>query len=219
MVAKGFRERLCDKRATQEILVTELLFVFSGAHHIWYNYIEINTATYTHMYTNEYMQNWWNLNKVDGRYQFFFVLLIMQIYVIDGNWMKGIKDLSFCIFSYNCMWSVISENFIYLLYMPVCIYFTYKCMYTYTHRDMYVKVESVSHSVQLFETPMDYSKPGFSVHGILQVGIRDWVAILSTGSSRTKNWTPVSFITDSLPSEPPGKPIYMYVLYVCMCCA
>ena len=56
-------------------------------------------------------------------------------------------------------------------------------MYTYKHMYMSVKVESVSHSVQLFATPMDCSLPGSSVHGIHQVGIRDWVAILSIGSS------------------------------------
>ena len=31
--------------------------------------------------------------------------------------------------------------------------------------------------VQLFVTPMDYSLPGSSVHGILQAGILKWVAI------------------------------------------
>ena len=34
----------------------------------------------------------------------------------------------------------------------------------------------ISH-VQLFATPMDCSPPGSSVHGILQPGIREWVAI------------------------------------------
>ena len=38
--------------------------------------------------------------------------------------------------------------------------------------------------VQLFATPMDYSPPASSVHGILQAGILEWVAMpVSRGSS------------------------------------
>ena len=36
--------------------------------------------------------------------------------------------------------------------------------------------------VQLFCDPMDYSPPGFSVHGILQVRILEWLAISSPGN-------------------------------------
>ena len=50
---------------------------------------------------------------------------------------------------------------------------------------------------------MDYSPPGFSVHGILQARILEWVAMhFSRGSSRLRDQTQVA---DSLPSEPPGK--------------
>ena len=46
-----------------------------------------------------------------------------------------------------------------------------------------------------FCDPMDCSLPGFSVYGILQARVLEWVAIsLSRGSSRLKNWTPVSCI-------------------------
>ena len=31
--------------------------------------------------------------------------------------------------------------------------------------------------------PMDYSPPGFSVHGILQAGILEWIVMLSSGGS------------------------------------
>ena len=57
--------------------------------------------------------------------------------------------------------------------------------------------------------PMDYSPPGFSVREILQARILDRVAIPSTrGSSQPGDWTQVSTSqADSLPSEPPGKPI------------
>ena len=40
---------------------------------------------------------------------------------------------------------------------------------------MHVRAKSLSR-VQLYD-PMDCSLPGFSVHGILQVGILEWVAI------------------------------------------
>ena len=51
--------------------------------------------------------------------------------------------------------------------------------------------------------PMDYT-----VHGILQVRILEWVAFpFSRGSSQTRNRTQVSCIAaDSLPTEPQGKP-------------
>ena len=52
--------------------------------------------------------------------------------------------------------------------------------------------------VQLCPTlcdPMDCSPPGSSVHGILQAGILEWVAIaFSRGSSRPRDWTQVSCI-------------------------
>ena len=48
--------------------------------------------------------------------------------------------------------------------------------------------------------PVDCSPPGSSVHGILQAGILEWVAISSSrGSSRPKD-------QDSLLYEPTGKP-------------
>ena len=51
--------------------------------------------------------------------------------------------------------------------------------------------------------PMDYT-----VHGILQVRILEWVAFpFSRGSSQTRDLTQVSHIAaDSLPAEPQGKP-------------
>ena len=40
---------------------------------------------------------------------------------------------------------------------------------------------------------MDYNPPGFSVHGIIQARILEWVAIsFSKGSSRPRDWTGVS---------------------------
>ena len=56
---------------------------------------------------------------------------------------------------------------------------------------------------------MDFSSPGSSVHGILWARILEWIAIhLSRGSSPLRNWTQSpALLIDSLPSEPPGKPI------------
>ena len=54
----------------------------------------------------------------------------------------------------------------------------------------------------------DCSPPGFSVLGILQARILEWVAIPFSGeSSQPRDRTQISHIAgDSLPSEPPGNP-------------
>ena len=44
--------------------------------------------------------------------------------------------------------------------------------------------------------PMDCSLPGFSVHGIFQAGILEWVAIsFSRGSSWPRDWTHISCVS------------------------
>ena len=54
---------------------------------------------------------------------------------------------------------------------------------------------SVAQSCPTLCDPMDYSLPGFSVHGILQARVLEWVAIsFSRGSSRPRDWTQVSCI-------------------------
>ena len=59
--------------------------------------------------------------------------------------------------------------------------------------------------------PMNWSPPGFSVHGFIQAGILECVAIpFSRGSSRPKDWTWVSCIADGFftiwaTRETPGK--------------
>ena len=55
--------------------------------------------------------------------------------------------------------------------------------------------------------PMDCSLPGFSIHGILQARILEWVTIsFSRGSSQPRDQTRVSSIGGRhLTSEPPGK--------------
>ena len=56
--------------------------------------------------------------------------------------------------------------------------------------------------------PMDFSPPGFSVHGIHQARRLEWVAILFTRhlpASGIKHRSPALQV-DSLPSEPSGRP-------------
>ena len=53
--------------------------------------------------------------------------------------------------------------------------------------------------------PMDFSRPGSSVHGVLQARILERVAIsFSRGSSQPKIKSPI-LQADFLPSEPPGN--------------
>ena len=53
---------------------------------------------------------------------------------------------------------------------------------------------------------MDYSRPGSSVHGLLQARILEWVAI-SPRDLPDPGIEPrfLALQVDSLPSEPPGK--------------
>ena len=58
---------------------------------------------------------------------------------------------------------------------------------------------SVTQSCLTLCDPMDCSPPGFSVHGILQSRILEWVTIpFSRGSSWPRNWTQVSCIAGRL---------------------
>ena len=64
---------------------------------------------------------------------------------------------------------------------------------------------------------MDYSPPGFSVHGILQARILEWVAMPSSRrSSWPRDWTWISCIFciagRFFTAEPLGKPIGIYTL-------
>ena len=66
--------------------------------------------------------------------------------------------------------------------------------------------------------PTNCSPLGSSVHGIFQARILEWVAIsFSRGSFSPRDWTWLSCIAgDSLPAEPPGKPITLIIL-ICNC--
>ena len=58
--------------------------------------------------------------------------------------------------------------------------------------------------------PVDCRPPSFSIHEILQARILEWVAILSPGDLPNPGTKPQSLAlqTDSLPPEPPGKPVW-----------
>jgi len=58
---------------------------------------------------------------------------------------------------------------------------------------------------------MDCSPPGFSVHGIFQAGILEWVAIYTLGDLPDPGIKPTSLASLALAgrfftTEPPGKP-------------
>ena len=63
--------------------------------------------------------------------------------------------------------------------------------------------------------PMDCSAPDFSVHGILQARILEWVATpFSRGSSPFRNRTHISYVSCTGRQglyllAPPGEPIWM----------
>ena len=73
-------------------------------------------------------------------------------------------------------------NLVYYLYTMLCV-----CVCVC----VCVSCSVVSHSA----TPMDYSPPGFSVHGVLQARILEWVATaFSRGSSQPRDQTHISCI-------------------------
>ena len=66
------------------------------------------------------------------------------------------------------------------------------------------------------------SPPGFSVHGILQARILEWVAISCCRvSSQPRDWSYVSYLScigqvGSLPLAPPGKPYKLGKIHSCL---
>ena len=66
--------------------------------------------------------------------------------------------------------------------------------------------------------PMDCSKSGSSVHGILQARIQEWAAVPSSrGSSLLRDWTLTlkspALANRFLPLAPPGKPFHIETYY------
>ena len=65
---------------------------------------------------------------------------------------------------------------------------------------------------------MDYNPSASFVHGILQERILEWVAFPSPSDLPDPGVKPGSpaLQTDSLPTEPPGEPIYIYICVLIM---
>ena len=63
-------------------------------------------------------------------------------------------------------------------------------------------------------TPMDYSPPGSSVHGISQARILEWVSIsFSRGSSQPRDRTHIFFIGRQI-LEPLEKPLCAFIKFI-----
>ena len=78
------------------------------------------------------------------------------------------------------------------------------------------EVSEVSQSCPTLRNPMNCSPPGSSVHGILYARILEWVAMLTSGDLPNPGIEPVSpaLRTDTLPSEPPGKPLVLCRMFI-----
>ena len=85
-------------------------------------------------------------------------------------------------------------------------------IYIYIYIHAMVKVW-VSQSCLTLCSPMDYSLPDSSVHGIHKTRILDWVAISSSrGNFQTQGSNPgLLHCRDSLPSEPLTKHMYRFM--------
>ena len=91
----------------------------------------------------------------------------------------------------------------YLIFVYVCV-----CVFSHTH------VQVMSNS---FVTPWT-SPPGFSVPGISQTRILEWIAIsFSMGSSKSRDQTHISCIAGGFfTTEPPGNEYKYACVYVCV---
>ena len=121
-----------------------------------------------------------------------------------SHWM-GLASLSGIICLW--LWGFISGLSI-LFHCSACIYENTTLLITVWKRDNHSVVSD-------FLLPIDCSPPGSSVHGISQARILEWGAISSSRGSLNPGIeaaSPVSpaLQTDSLPSEPSGKPFTMY---------
>ena len=98
-------------------------------------------------------------------------------------------------------------------FIYICIYIhthIYR-WYTHTHAHIYVLVAKLC---QTLCNPTNYSPPGFSVHGISQIIILEWIAIpFSRGSSPLRDFKPGSPALQavSLPFEPQSIYSYEYI--------
>ena len=105
----------------------------------------------------------------------------------------------------------------YLLYIYVCIH-------THTHTCVCVcvcvfrKESEVVQSCPTLCNCMDCSLPGYSIHGIFQAKVLEWVAIsFSRGSSWTRDWTQVFHIAGRRFTIWATREVPYICVYICVC--
>ena len=91
---------------------------------------------------------------------------------------------------------------------------------SYTFNNIYESESEVAQSCPNLCDPMDSSPPGFSVHGISRQEYWSGLTFPSPGdlpNPGIESGSP-ALKTDALPSEPPGKgiyiPLYYYTIYI-----
>ena len=116
--------------------------------------------------------------------------------------------------SWNFLWTCFTLNTL-VLFLKRLGHFLLYPQYSYRNQELtFIHYYNLSEWVIVAQwcltlcDPTVWSLSVSSVHGILQARILEWVAVsFSRGSSQPRDQTWVSYIADSLPSEPPGKPI------------
>ena len=102
----------------------------------------------------------------------------------------SIKKITLCCFSFLAFSPLSSVKLIYVVMWNSCA-FIFLLFYFMNMCQVFV-----TQSCWTLCNPMNCSLPGFSVHGILQARILQWVAISSSrGSSQSRDWTWLSCIS------------------------
>ena len=107
-----------------------------------------------------------------------------------------------------------------LCYLLICcqiplLFSLYLLAFSFSISPSFVVIVESQSRVQLFCDPMDRSPPGFSVHGILQARILQWVAISSSQeifSTQGRNLHLLHWQVNYLPLShqgSPGTPFYL----------
>ena len=128
-------------------------------------------------------------------------------YFASVKWVQlwsSLKILWHCLFwDWNGNWPLQSCGHYWVF--QIC-WQLYCCL---SHLHITQSESEVTQSCPTLCDPMDSSLPGFSIHGIFQARVLEWVSIsFSRGSSQPRDRTQVSCIAaDALPPEPPGKRI------------
>ena len=111
---------------------------------------------------------------------------------------------------------LVGFNFVSYYLSSLCSYnsITYIFMVYFMYIHMWKVKVLVAQLCPTLCYPMDCSLPGSSVHWISQARILEWVASPSPGDLPDPVIEPrfPALQTDSLPSEPPGKPIFICML-------